>query len=369
MKLEHRFTVPARVGEVWAALLDPHRVAPCLPGATLTEVTGDTFEGTVKVKLGPISLLYKGNGQFLERDDDAHKLVIKASGKDSRGNGTAAATVTVTLVDEGDATGGTVVSNLAITGKPAQFGRGLISEVGGKILDTFATCLADKLAPPTGEQDATPVAEPDPPQAQDTGQAAPEPGESTEPTEDAATEQSQPPAESTDSPEPVGEKQEDQPEPEPRPDVPRPADDEAEKPQGAPVRSAPEAESGDGGAASAEVSGAESRGGSDLARSVSDVEPDAGVVLPVGVSAAKSRGGSGPVRSVPEVESGDGGAAPAGVSGAESRGGSGPVRSVPEAEPIDLLEFAGPSLARRVAPVLVAVLVALIVLAVRRRGR
>lgn len=155
MQLEHRFTVPADIDTVWAALMDPERVAPCLPGATLTEYSGTTFTGTVKVKVGPISLLYKGSGEFVETDEDTHRTTIKASGKDSRGNGTATATVTVTLVDKGNTTEGEVRTDLAITGKPAQFGRGLISEVGTKILTIFADCLAKKLAPaqaPAGDR-------------------------------------------------------------------------------------------------------------------------------------------------------------------------------------------------------------------------
>lgn len=176
MRLDHEFTVPAPIGEVWQAVVDPERVAPCMPGATLTKVEGDKFSGTVKVKLGPISLLYKGNGEFLEKDDAAHKVTIKASGKDSRGAGTAAATVTLTLTEADGGTHGAVATDLSITGKPAQFGRGLISEVGGKILDTFAGCLSGKLAPaaspapspvaaaPTPEPTATaePVAKPAP---------------------------------------------------------------------------------------------------------------------------------------------------------------------------------------------------------------
>ncbi|GAB3461487.1 SRPBCC family protein [Actinophytocola sediminis] len=147
MKLEHSFTVPADLDTVWAAVLDPERVAPCMPGATLDEVDGDSFTGVVKVKVGPISLQYKGSGEFLEKDATARKVVIKAAGKDVRGNGTASATVTLTLRADGDATVGSVDTDLSITGRPAQFGRGLISEVGSKILDSFATCLATKLAP------------------------------------------------------------------------------------------------------------------------------------------------------------------------------------------------------------------------------
>jgi carbon monoxide dehydrogenase subunit G len=145
MKLDHQFTVPAPLDEVWLAVIDPERVAPCMPGATLTTVEGDAFSGTVKVKMGPISLLYKGTGEFLEKDATAGKVVIKAAGKDARGAGTAAATVTLVLTADGASTNGAVVTDLAITGKPAQFGRGLISEVGGKILDTFVECLSDKL--------------------------------------------------------------------------------------------------------------------------------------------------------------------------------------------------------------------------------
>ncbi len=154
MRLDHEFTVPAPIGEVWQAVVDPERVAPCMPGAALTKVEGDKFSGTVKVKLGPISLLYKGNGEFLDKDESARKVTIKASGKDSRGAGTAAATVTLTLTETDGGTHGAVATDLSITGKPAQFGRGLISEVGGKILDTFAGCLSGKLASPGGETES-----------------------------------------------------------------------------------------------------------------------------------------------------------------------------------------------------------------------
>ncbi|WP_370939523.1 SRPBCC family protein [Amycolatopsis sp. cg13] len=154
MRLDHEFTVPAPIGEVWQAVIDPERVAPCMPGASLTKVEGDTFAGTVKVKLGPISLLYKGTGEFLEKDEAARKVVIKASGKDSRGGGTAAATVTLTLTERDGGTHGAVATDLAITGRPAQFGRGLISEVGGKILDTFAGNLAASLETPAEDAPA-----------------------------------------------------------------------------------------------------------------------------------------------------------------------------------------------------------------------
>lgn len=150
MELDHSFRVPADLDTVWRAVLDPERVAPCMPGATLSSASGSSFSGTVKVKLGPISLLYKGSGEFLESDESARRVVIKASGKDSRGNGTAAATVTVSLRADGDGTAGSVHTDLSITGKPAQFGRGMISEVGGKLLESFAACLATKLGDAPG---------------------------------------------------------------------------------------------------------------------------------------------------------------------------------------------------------------------------
>lgn len=145
MELEHAFTVEAPVDTVYAALLDPERVAPCMPGATLTGVDGTTFTGRVKVKLGPVSLQYKGSGEYTDTDASARKVVIEASGKDAKGNGTAAATVTVTLTGDGVRTSGTSSTDLTVTGKPAQFGRGMISDVGGKILEQFAANLSAEL--------------------------------------------------------------------------------------------------------------------------------------------------------------------------------------------------------------------------------
>lgn len=160
MEMEHNFTVPAPVDTVWKALLDLERVVPCMPGAALKSHDGDEFAGTVKVKVGPISLQYKGSGRFTERDAAAHRAVIEASGRDARGNGTASATVTAQLVENGSGTAVTVVTDLLVTGRPAQFGRGLISDVGGKIIGQFAGCLADKLGteelqPAAGEQPAS----------------------------------------------------------------------------------------------------------------------------------------------------------------------------------------------------------------------
>lgn len=146
MRLEHAFTVPAPVEEVWTAFNDLERVVPCFPGATLTSFDGDAFEGSCKVKLGPISLLYTGTGHFVERDPGAHSAVIEAKGKDRRGNGTASARVTAHLSATGDSsTAVTVGTDLTVTGRPAQFGRGLMQEVSDKLLWQFVDCLTDKL--------------------------------------------------------------------------------------------------------------------------------------------------------------------------------------------------------------------------------
>ncbi|MFL6086952.1 MAG: SRPBCC family protein [Mycobacterium sp.] len=160
MQLEHQLSVPAPIDVVWPALLDPQRVAPCVPGATLTGVDGDSFTGTVKVKVGPITLLYKGTGEFTEHDEQARRAVLKASAKDTRGNGTVNATVTLTLSEEGDHTTGVVATDLSITGRPAQFGRGMIADVGGKIIEQFSACLSEKLAVVVTEPASEPVEEP-----------------------------------------------------------------------------------------------------------------------------------------------------------------------------------------------------------------
>ncbi|NDL58761.1 SRPBCC family protein [Phytoactinopolyspora mesophila] len=156
MQLDHQFTVPVPIADAWKVLLDVPRVAPCMPGATLDEFDGETFSGSVKVKLGPISLLYRGTGRFIETDDAAHRVVMEASGKEARGSGTAAATVTASMVADGDSTHVNVTTDLRITGRPAQFGRGMLNDVGGKLLGQFSDCLATTLGD-TGQQAGTPT--------------------------------------------------------------------------------------------------------------------------------------------------------------------------------------------------------------------
>jgi len=171
MKLEHEFTVPATVDEAWRVLLDVERVAPCMPGATLTSVDGDEFTGTVKVKVGPIQVTYKGEARFINRDDAAHRVTIEASGKEARGSGTAAATVTAELKADGGQTRAVVVTDLNITGRPAQFGRGVMADVGGKLIGRFADCLAEELGAGGGGEASATVAAPTA-----TSAAAPTPG-------------------------------------------------------------------------------------------------------------------------------------------------------------------------------------------------
>lgn len=145
MELRHTFTVPASPETTWALLTDLKRVGGCFPGATVTQADGDTFSGTVKVKLGPIQMQYAGTGAFLERDEDAHRAVIEGKGKDKRGNGTASATATLALTPDGDGTSVEVLTDLVVTGKPAQFGRGVMQDVSDKLLGQFVDCLEASL--------------------------------------------------------------------------------------------------------------------------------------------------------------------------------------------------------------------------------
>jgi carbon monoxide dehydrogenase subunit G len=142
----HRFSVPARIDEAWNAFNDLERLAPCFPGATITSIEGDEFTGSVKIKLGPIALVYNGSGRFVERNDADRRVVLEARGKDKRGSGTATAKVTASFVEDGEQTEVEVLTDLAITGKPAQFGRGVISDVSDKLLEQFVTCVSERFA-------------------------------------------------------------------------------------------------------------------------------------------------------------------------------------------------------------------------------
>jgi carbon monoxide dehydrogenase subunit G len=162
VELTHDFTVPTGRSEAWAAFTDLRSVAECFPGAAVTDVDGDTFEGSCKVRLGPIALVYNGTGTFTEKDEGAGRMAIRASGKDKRGNGTAGADVILTMTEAGPAqTQVSVLTHLQITGKPAQFGRGVMQDVSDKLLAQFVDCLEHKLsAPAEPEVEAAPAAEP-----------------------------------------------------------------------------------------------------------------------------------------------------------------------------------------------------------------
>jgi carbon monoxide dehydrogenase subunit G len=195
MKLENEFVVPVPRDQAWDVLMDVERIAPCMPGATFDGFEGDSFKGRVKVKLGPITVTYGGVARFVERDKEAGRAVIDASGKEARGSGTANATIETVLLDQGDSTLVKVVTDLNITGKPAQFGRGVMVEVGTKILGQFAECLAGQLGSGTPEEPAAvvePGAEPAAvvePSAEPAAAAEPaeetgeEPAEGAEPTD------------------------------------------------------------------------------------------------------------------------------------------------------------------------------------------
>ncbi len=146
MELEHSFSVPVPVERAWDVLLDVERVAPCMPGASLDSVDGDNVTGRIKVKVGPIQMTYAGTAKFTERDRDAHVVVLEASGKETRGAGTASASVRSELKADGDQTNVIVHTSLNVTGKPAQFGRGVLAEVGGRLVGIFADNLAAMLA-------------------------------------------------------------------------------------------------------------------------------------------------------------------------------------------------------------------------------
>src|SRR6266851_3459122 len=146
MELEHSFTVPVPKSRAWDVLLDVERVAPCMPGATLDSVDGDEIRGRIKVKVGPINMTYAGTARFVERDKDAGVVTLEASGKETRGAGTASASVRSVLVDRGQETDVKVLTTLNVTGKPAQFGRGVMNEVGGRLLTIFATTVGQLAA-------------------------------------------------------------------------------------------------------------------------------------------------------------------------------------------------------------------------------
>jgi len=160
MKLEQSFTVDAPVERVWEALIDVQRVAPCLPGAEITETTDDgTYRGTFTVKLGPTTAAYNGTLKLDEADAAAHRATMSAKGTDKRGQGGASAQIVSSVVAEGEGTRVEVITDFTITGRLARFGRsGMIEDISNRLLGDFATCLQSRLAQPAGEDASPPAA-------------------------------------------------------------------------------------------------------------------------------------------------------------------------------------------------------------------
>lgn len=161
MQLQHEFTLPIPPDQAWATLLDVERVAPCMPGATLDHVDGDEFSGRVTLKVGPLRLTYRGDARIKEKDTEQRRLVIAAAGQEARGSGTAEATVTASLEPTADGTRVALLTDLALTGRPAQFGRGLVSEVAGTVIGQFAERLSHEMRN-GGEPEQTLEAAPEP---------------------------------------------------------------------------------------------------------------------------------------------------------------------------------------------------------------
>ena len=146
MEMDHSFTVPVPPERAWDVLLDVEKIAPCMPGASVDEFDGEVVTGRIKVKVGPVSLTYRGTAKFTERDPDAKVIVLEASGKETRGAGTASATVRATLEPGGEGTIASMHTMMNVTGRPAQFGRGVMVEVGSKLVEQFSQNLRQLIA-------------------------------------------------------------------------------------------------------------------------------------------------------------------------------------------------------------------------------
>jgi uncharacterized protein len=159
MKMNNEFTVGVPVQQAWDVMLDLERIAPCLPGAAIQGSEGDEYQGTMKVKIGPITASYKGTAKFEETNEENHRAVLNATGRDARGQGTASATIVSTLHEEGESTRVTVETDMKLTGRAAQFGRGIAQDVATKMLDQFANCLEREISggPEEGAASAAPA--------------------------------------------------------------------------------------------------------------------------------------------------------------------------------------------------------------------
>src|ERR687897_770879 len=180
MKLENEFTVDTTIDEAWKALNDLERVTPCLPGAQLTAEVGDEYEGTMTVKMGPVTQKYNGTVKIEDTDESAHRAVIRADGKDARGQGTASATITSILSEEDGGVHVRVETDMQLTGRAAQFGRGVQQEVATKLINQFAECLAKEIMGENTREEPEQPEEPE--QAEETEEAVSANGSGAEDT-------------------------------------------------------------------------------------------------------------------------------------------------------------------------------------------
>jgi carbon monoxide dehydrogenase subunit G len=161
MDLNHNFTVEVPVEDAWRILTNVERIAPCLPGAQLQEIEGDVYRGAVKVKVGPIQAQFKGQASFVEFDEVAHKVVLKGEGRDIGGKGNASALITAELTAlSATSTSVTVNTDLSVTGKVAQFGRGAMADISDKLLAQFVVNLNEMIAASDAPAAEAPVATP-----------------------------------------------------------------------------------------------------------------------------------------------------------------------------------------------------------------
>ena len=158
MELKNEFRVGVPIEQAWRALTDVEYIAPCMPGAQLTEIDGEEFKGQVKVKVGPITAQYKGAAKFKEKDESQYRLVLDATGRDTRGAGNAAAEVTAEMTSDGDGTKIVIMTDLKVTGKVAQFGRGVMADVSEKLISQFVESLEQKLVESDVSETETPSA-------------------------------------------------------------------------------------------------------------------------------------------------------------------------------------------------------------------
>src|SRR5215470_12186912 len=200
MEMDHSFTVPVPPERAWDVLLDVEKIAPCMPGATVDDFDGEVVTGRIKVKVGPVSLTYRGTAKFTERDPDARVIVLEASGKETRGAGTASATVRATLEPEpgGEGTTASMHTTMNVTGRPAQFGRGVMVEVGSKLVEQFAQNLRQLIAGDGAAGGDTAGAEAGATASQD-GPGSTQPSPVIPAAATTATPTTQPPAASADS--------------------------------------------------------------------------------------------------------------------------------------------------------------------------